>query len=166
MKTFFSIAFILVSTLTFAQDKIHPTIVKLANSVTEGMCDCFNTHAAAKLSATTQDALKKLAKAGVSTGTELEKTLSETELMAIGTEIGNLMPEGGDFDKCQAQVLSQMEQFKSDVEKLKNEGIMEEEEFQRQFQAQMVNNMQNSKKCNIFYYLYMIGMQTKAGEGE
>lgn len=132
-------------------------LTNLANTVTVGLCDCFNKHAISTLTPTAKKALDKLIKKGIQNAEDFSKCLSQKEMEALGAELGNLDVEGGEFHKCQETVFAGMENQEGDLVNAMMESGGDEEKFQKAFEAEMVKVMKKNKTCEKFYYFYLIG---------
>ncbi len=173
MKHLITWAFMLTATYTFAQgsgsknknSNAEPTLVKVAVMMTDGMCNCFNTHVVDKLSENARKGIDKIVKKGITSTDDLGKVLSEEELIAIATESNTFTGLGEDedsspFDACCEKTFGGLEAYAVELapvmEKLGQEGF--EKELTNQMEVRM---RQNKKDCGTFYGFYLIGKKQK-----
>lgn len=162
MKNILSICLLFFALEAFAQSEevMNSTVVKAADLMANGMCDCFNKHLLNKLSPVTRKGLDKLIVKGVKTQQEAQRVLSIHEMSSMNTEMQTLIPNEDDdeneFNECKEDVSMSMFQFQGEMTEIKAKGIITDEEFERQMQVQMPISMKKNENCKTFYYIYLI----------
>jgi hypothetical protein len=159
MKNLFFVGFFFLTVQAFAQENElipNPTLSKMGETLANGMCDCFNTHALPKLSSTSREALEKLAKKGVMTKREAEKMLSIKEMMALSQELETLMPEEGEFAECQTEVSFELMGYQGQIAEIIANKVLTEEELEKQTQLHTIEALRKNKDCQVLYCLTLI----------
>jgi hypothetical protein len=160
MKNLFLVSFLFLAMHSFAQENEliqNPTLSKMGETLANGMCDCFSTHALPKLSSTSRQALEKLAKKGITSKEEAQKALSIKEMMALSQEMESLMPEEGEFADCQTEVSFELMGYQGQITELLANKVLTEEDLEKQTQLHTLAVLKTKQDCQILYYLTIIG---------
>ncbi len=137
----------------------HDEVTKVGTLMADGLCDCFNKHYIKNLSSQSRKAIEKILKNEGNDLDNLEKILSQDELLAVANEAKTFEEDAG-FNECQKSLEVRLQ---AEVGQLETVAETLGDAFEQQFMDAMVSRMRNNKKdCGIFYGFYLIGL--KSGE--